>query len=180
MFQYSSKEDITEIILALMKNPSSTMLYMDHLNISLWNSVSTTQDLNNVFSQNSWVFTLYLDDDEFLNKTEDFLRSKISTMKSLSLNSRVYFFVVTNIITYDEAKLYEAYRITDDHSQELIINEIGCYFDTSFKTLTKTFIWERRQDLNGFEFSVVALPHETFTNFQNNVSILNSNFKQKF
>ena len=152
-----------------MINSSSTMFYMDNLNISLWNSVST-YDIN-VFSLNSWVFTLFLDD-EFVNKTEDFLRSKISTMKSLSFNSRVYFVVVTNA-TYDEAYLFEAYRIAD-HSQELIINEIGWYLGTSFKTLTNTFIWERRQDLNGHEFSVVALPHEIFSNFQNNVSILNS------
>ena len=138
---------------------------MDHLNVSRWNSVAIKN--MSTFSFYSWVFTLFLND-EFLNKSEDFLRSEISTMESLSLNSRVYFFV-TNI-SHDEAKLFEAYRI-GDHSEELIINEIGSYFGATFQTLTQTFIWERRKDLKGYEFSVVALPNEPFLNFQNNVSI---------
>ena len=84
------------------------------------------------------------------------------------MNSRVYFLVFTNTAT-NEAKLFEAYRIADD-LDEIIINEIGNYFDTSFHGLTKTFIWERRKDLNGYEFSVVALPYEPFLNFKDNVS----------
>ena len=140
---------------------------MEHLNISLWNSVAT-RNLT-VFSFNSWIFTLFLND-EFVGNPEEFLRSNISTMKSLSLNSRVYFFVVTNK-TNNEAILFEAYRI-GDRSDELQIHEIGSYSDNGFQTLTKTFIWERRKDLKGYEFSVVALPNEPFLNFQNNVSIL--------
>ena len=79
-------------------------------------------------------------------------------------------FIFNTNKTNDEAKLFEAYRI-GDRTEELQIHEIGSYSDNGFQTLTKTFIWERRKDLKGYEFSVVALPNEPFLNFQNNVSI---------
>ena len=76
--------------------PFSTMFYMEHLNISLWNSVAN-RNLT-IFSFNSWIFTLFLNDDEYVENPEEFLRSNISKMEALSLNSRVYFFVITNIV----------------------------------------------------------------------------------
>ena len=166
---YEDKNPAENILVksASMVIPFSTMFYMEHLNISLWNSLAS-RNLT-IFSFNSWIFTLFLNDDEFVENPKEFLRSNISKMEALSLNSRVYFFVISNK-TNDEAKLFEAYRI-GDRTEELQIHEIGSYSDNGFQTLTKTFIWERRKDLKGYEFSVVALPNEPFLNFQNNVSI---------
>ena len=137
----------------------------------MWNFIATRN--STVFTYNSWFITLFNNDSTKNN--EMYLRTRISTMKSLTLNARIYFLVINYYTTITEnGSLFEAYRIGEN--SELLISEIGQYFNGQFQALTKEFIWERRKNLYGHEFKVVALQNPPFLILNNTVIIQNTNF----
>ena len=83
-------------------------------------------------------------------------------MQSFSFNARVYFLVINNL-DQELGTLFEAYRIST--SIEITINKLGRYEKNNFYDLTKKFIWERRNDLKGHQFGIVALPNIPFLNY---------------
>ena len=146
--------------------PYSTMYFVEGVDVSMWNFIATRN--STVFTYNSWFITLFNNDSTKNN--EMYLRTRISTMKSLTLNARIYFLVINYYTTITEnGSLFEAYRIGEN--SELLISEIGQYFNGQFQALTKEFIWERRKNLYGHEFKVVALENPPFLILNNTVII---------
>ena len=86
-------------------------------------------------------------------------------MQSFTFNARVYFLVI-NDLDQELGTLFEAYRIST--SIEVTINKLGRYEKNNFYDLTKKFIWERRNDLKGHQFGIVALPNIPFLNYDKN------------
>jgi hypothetical protein len=119
------------------------------------------QQKQHVFSTNSWFLAFYN-----VQKKEptDYLKSELTSVKSISLNSKFYCLVVTgDKVTSMTALLFEAYRIAV--GGQLIIKQIGFVKDKQLQYNNSDFIWERRQDLMGHEFKIVALPNFPFITF---------------
>ena len=97
---------------------------------------------------------------------QDYLLERLQPLNNIRLNSRVYF-LVKNDFTKN-CTIYEIFRV--HYSTEIIINDIG-KFDVNSKVIdfTEDFIWNRRRDLHGYQFSIVALPSTVKITYVNQV-----------
>ena len=86
---------------------------------------------------------------------QDYLLEQLQPLPTIRLNSKIYF-LVKNDFTKN-CTIYEIFRV--HQSTEIIVNDIG-KFDVNSKVIdfTEEFIWSRRKDLHGYQFSIVALP----------------------
>ena len=97
---------------------------------------------------------------------QDYLFEQLQALSSIRLNSKVIF-LVKNDFTKN-CTIYEIFRV--HHSTEIIINDIG-KFDVNSDVIdfTEEFIWNRRKDLHGYQFSIVALPSTVKITYVNQV-----------
>ena len=97
---------------------------------------------------------------------QEYLLEQLQLFSSLRLNSKVYL-LVKNDFTKN-CTIYEIFRV--HHSTEIIINDIGKVDVSSNKIdFTEEFIWNRRKNLHGLQFSIVALPSTVKITYVNQV-----------
>ena len=97
---------------------------------------------------------------------QDYLFEQLQALSSIRLNSKVIF-LVKNDFTKN-CIIYEIFRV--HHSTEIIINDIGKFNVNSIVIdFTEEFIWNRRKDLHGYQFSIVALPSTVKITYVNQV-----------
>ena len=99
---------------------------------------------------------------------QDYLLEQLQPLPTIRLNSKIYF-LVKNDFTKN-CTIYEIFRV--HQSTEIIVNDIG-KFDVNSKVIdfTEEFIWSRRKDLHGYQFSIVALPSTVKITYVNQVRL---------
>lgn len=137
----------------------STMFVITEVNSGMWNFLQGRNCFE--LSRNSWFITLFNNQSNSQTNAQ-YLETKIRSWTSLCFDSRIYILVVVGNSSKDTqtSQLFEAYRIG---TTDLVIRQLAALTNGSFIFSDFTFIWERRRDLKGHTFNIVALEGIPFT-----------------
>lgn len=141
-------------------NVISSVIFLQNLTILKKIESTMTTSMN---SLNTWMVPVL---HSSRIPDQDYLLERLQPLNNIRLNSKVYF-LVKNDFTKN-CTIYEIFRV--HHSTEIITNDIG-KFDVNSKVIdfTEEFIWSRRKDLHGYQFSIVALPSTVKITYVNQV-----------
>ena len=137
-----------------LESPYSTLF----VTLDIYASQTILDSSNStILSYNSWLMTIL---NENSQDPESYLRSLLEPYKNLYINSRLYFLVVNGTITQYNAALFEGYRVAPN--QDLVINQIAYFTNGSYQFLKKQYIWDRREDMQGYKLKTMLIPNKPF------------------
>ena len=111
-----------------------------------------------VFASNSWLIALFSPTEPV--NYQDFIAQKLEPL-AIRVNSKTYSLVISGRLEKSAiVVLYESYRITN-HSK-ILSNKLGTFSNGKMHFGKEVYIWERRRDLQGLQFTISVVESPPF------------------